>query len=381
MRVLMLSRPDVSTVPGGDTVQMERTKDGLEHLGVEVKIGSVQDLGSTPAYDIVHLFNWQWLAQVVAQWPRDLPVRRLVLSPIFWFHTGHWFEQASTTKPVWKMLRKSLGMKRACHLYESWQQVKFRWGSDGRRLRELLTIPEQLLPNSQMETDYLEQVFDLRGRLAPRSSVVPNGIDPALFDPLPAPDQAFGEEYGLKDFIIEVARVQSAKNQLGLIEALFDVSIPIVFVGQPSPYEESYISLCYERARQRGNVFFLGQRTPKQVAGIVSQAAVHVLPSWRETPGLASLEAAAAGCRIVSTSIGSAQEYFGEDAWYCDPRDPQTIRNAVLQALKSPLPAGLRERVLNNFTWNEAAKATYQAYWRVVNHREKDVSSVLGKNA
>jgi glycosyltransferase involved in cell wall biosynthesis len=366
MRVLMLNRPDVSTVPGGDTVQMERTKAGLERLGVEVKIGSAQEIGATPAYDIIHIFNWQWLGPIIKQWPQGVPVRRMVLSPIFWFHSGHWFVQASAEKPLWKLLRKFLGMKRACRLYESWQQEKFCWGNQGKELRELLKMPDQLLPNSAMEADYLEKVLGLHGRLCPRSMVVPNGIDAAMFDPLPAPDRGFLAEYGLKDFVIEVARIQSAKNQLGLIEALFDVPVAIVFVGQPSPYEDAYVSRCYERARQRGNVFFLGQRAPEQLFGIISQAAVHVLPSWRETPGLASLEAAAAGCRIVSTSIGSAREYFGEDAWYCDPRDPITIREAVLLALRSSPSVRLRERILKKYTWDEAAKATYQAYCKVI---------------
>ena len=369
MRILMLNRSDVSSVPGGDTVQMVRTKAGLERLGVEVKIGDISDIDSTPTYDIVHIFNWQWLGPILAKWPRSSAAPRLVLSPIFWFHTGHWFEQAAGSKLMWKAARKYLGSQRACRLYENWQQAKFCWGRDGRELRKLFSFIDQFLPNSEMEIDHLEEVLGLRGKLSSRSTVVPNGIERMMFDPFPQPEKKFIEEYGLKDFVIQVARIQSAKNQLGLIEALFDVPVPIVFVGQPSPYEEDYVSHCYERARQRGNVYFLGSRTPEELFGIVALAAVHALPSWRETPGLASLEAAAAGCRIVTTMIGSTREYFGEDAWYCDPRDPRTIREAVLQAINSPPSFKLRERVLKNYTWDEAAKATLQAYCKVLDKK------------
>lgn len=366
MRVLMLNRPDVSSVPGGDTVQMLRTKESLERLGVEVTIGGVEDIVSSPAYDIVHIFNWQWLGPIFEKWPQSGPAPVPVLSTIFWFHTGHWFEEAAVSKPLWKATSRMLGRKLACWLYEEWQQAKFRWGREGQSLRKSFQMPQQFLPNSKMEIDHLEMMLGIPGQLGPRSTVVPNGIDQALFEPLPQPDQKFQQEFGLKDFVIEVARIQSAKNQLGLIEALYDLPIPIVFVGQPSPYEEEYVSRCYERARQRGNVYFLGPKSPSELFGIMVMAAVHALPSWRETPGLASLEAAAAGCRIVSTSIGSAREYFGADAWYCDPRDPQTIRKAVLQALESPPSLKLRERVLREFTWDQAAKATYQAYCKVV---------------
>jgi glycosyltransferase involved in cell wall biosynthesis len=366
MRVLMLNRPDVSSVPGGDTVQMLRTKAALERLGIEVTTGHAGDINSSPPYDIVHIFNWQWLGPILAQWPSSGALPRLVLSPIFWYHTGHWFDQASSSKRLWKSARRILGYRRACRLYEAWQQEKFCWGKEGRELRRLFDVPDQFLPNSMMESSHLEAVLALRGRLGSRTTVVPNGIDREMFDPMPQPDRKFFEEYRLKDFVVQVARIQSAKNQLGLIEALFDVPVPLVFIGQPSPYEEEYVSSCCERARQRGNVYFLGPRAPGELFGIVALAAVHALPSWRETPGLASLEAAAAGCRIVTTSIGSAREYFGMDAWYCDPRDPLTIREAVLQALNSPPSSTLRERVLQNYTWDEAAKATYQAYCKAL---------------
>ena len=91
-----------------------------------------------------------------------------------------------------------------------------------------------------------------------------------------------------------------------------------------------------------------------------------MLPSWRETPGLVSLEAAAAGCRIVSTAIGSAREYFGDLAWYCDPCNPGSIRQAVLQALAAPATAALRQRVLERFTWEVAAQNTLEAYSKVM---------------
>ena len=206
----------------------------------------------------------------------------------------------------------------------------------------------------------------IEGRLQTRYTVVPNGVVRELFDPLPAPNADFVKEYGLENFVVQVARVQSAKNQLGLLGALSDTSFPIVIIGQPSPYEKEYVACCYEQARRRGNVYFVSPKTPQELAGIYVLAAVHVLPSWRETPGLASLEAAAAGCRIVSTSNGSAREYFGDDAWYCDPRDPDSIRKAVLTALESPPSEKLRRRVLERFTWELAAKSTLDAYHKAI---------------
>jgi glycosyltransferase involved in cell wall biosynthesis len=362
MRVLMLSRNDVFEVPGGDTVQMLQTKAGLEKLGVEVQLGGTQETPPFSKYDIVHIFNWQQLDCTLDLMKLNSHnATPIVLSTIFWFHTGHWFDQAISTKPIWKAINR-LEAVWARKFYESWQQIKFKWGTRGRRLRDLMIVPSRLLPNSKTEVIHLESVLGLKGKLQSRCTIVPNGVARELFDPLPTPDQTFQRQYGIQEFVLQVARIQSAKNQLGLIQALFDVPNPIVFVGQTSQYEPDYVARCYNLAKKRGNVYFLGPRSPAELAGIYVLAAVHVLPSWRETPGLVSLEAAAAGCKIVSTSIGSAHEYFSDNAWYCDPRDLGSIRQAVVGALNVPSSDRLRNIVLERYTWDIAAQKTLEAY-------------------
>lgn len=359
----MLNRPDAFQVPGGDTIQMERTCLALQAMGVEVQVETRPGRARYNDFDLVHVFNWQELGpSLKAMRSACDTLPPVVLSPIFWFHTGHWFEQAALQRPLWKFLRRALGYSRAQRTYEAWQQAKFRRGIQGRELRADLAIPKQLLPNSHIEAAYLESVTGLRGRLLPRCTIVPNAVDGAAYDPQPEPDAAFARKYGVEKFVLQVARIQSAKNQLGLIEALFDLPVPIVFAGQPSPYEGDYYAACRALAEKRGRVIFAGAIPPEQLPGIYALAAVHVLPSWRETPGLVSLEAAAAGCRVVSTSIGSAREYFGSDAWYCDPHSPGSIRQAVQQALSASPSETLRRRVLSRYTWEAAAQATLQAY-------------------
>jgi glycosyltransferase involved in cell wall biosynthesis len=243
-----------------------------------------------------------------------------------------------------------------------WQQIKFRWLEEGKKFKQSLSMIAQLLPNSETEIHHLESVLGLSGRLHSYSMVVPNGVVRELYDPLPPTNLSFQEKYGVNGFVLEVARIQSAKNQAGLILALFDLDIPIVFVGQPSPYESDYVNRCHKLAEQRGKVYFTGPLPPHELGSIYASAAVHVLPSWRETPGLASLEAAAAGCKVVSTSLGSAFDYFGKLAWYCDPSDSDSLRQAVMQALDSPTSNQLRELVLERYTWEIAAETTLTAY-------------------
>ncbi|MBK7308934.1 MAG: glycosyltransferase [Chitinophagaceae bacterium] len=53
-----------------------------------------------------------------------------------------------------------------------------------------------------------------------------------------------------------------------------------------------------------GNIVFAGRLTQTALANYYARARVHVLPSWFETCGLSSLEAAAMGCNIVITARG-----------------------------------------------------------------------------
>jgi glycosyltransferase involved in cell wall biosynthesis len=81
---------------------------------------------------------------------------------------------------------------------------------------------------------------------------------------------------------------------------------------------------------------------------------------------LVSLEAAQSGCNIVTTERGYAREYLGDHAWYCNPSDSRSIREAVFAAWNSPPDSSLRSRILDNYTWDHAAKATLQGYLRAL---------------
>jgi hypothetical protein len=56
MRVVMIARPNLYSVPGGDTIQIEETASALRALEVEVDIiisGSID----YKRYDLIHFFN------------------------------------------------------------------------------------------------------------------------------------------------------------------------------------------------------------------------------------------------------------------------------------------------------------------------------------
>ena len=282
----------------------------------------------------------------------------------------HWFEFALTRRVHWRCLSRLLNKTSARKLYTAWHRRKAPITAMWRIQRRLLEQATRVLPNSQSEANLLLKYFALNGAFQQKVDIVPNGVDINLFDPAPEPSRMFQEKYRVRDFVLEVGAISPVKNQLGLIKALYDLPIPIVFIGQPTPAMPEYAALCKARGAERGDVIFIDSLPHQELPGIYALAAVHAMPSWRETPGLSSLEAAAAGCRIVTTTIGSTRDYFGELAWYCHPDDLVSIRTAVENALKA-LPSDLlRQNVLTKFTWQRAGEATLASYQAALDQME-----------
>jgi glycosyltransferase involved in cell wall biosynthesis len=212
-----------------------------------------------------------------------------------------------------------------------------------------------LLPNSHLEARDL--IADLAVTTPIR--VVPNAADPSRFRRQPSSRDRSG--------VLCVGRIEPRKNQLRLIEALRGTSVQVTIVGDDHPDHRAYADNV--RSAAGTHVRIIGHVSESDLVSLYQRARVHALPSEFETTGLVSLEAALCGCSIVTTSVGYAREYFRDFAWYCDPYDTASIRRAVLDALPAAEQPGLRQRILENYTWEHAAAATAAAYHDLVHHR------------
>ena len=97
--------------------------------------------------------------------------------------------------------------------------------------------------------------------------------------------------------------------------------------------KRAYYHQCRELAGE--NVHFIDHLPQEELIQYYQKAKVHVLPSWFETCGLSTLEAAAMHCNIVITDKGFAHEYFNDCAFYCDPSSPSSILGAIDKASKA----------------------------------------------
>jgi len=221
------------------------------------------------------------------------------------------------------------------------------------------------LPNSWSEWRRLQHDFKLNisdDRVVP----IPNGVDLSDMNRDRVDPAELERLAEFRDAILCVARVEGRKNQLGLIEALQDSDFTLVLAGKPTPNQTRYVAKVRDAAARASNIHYLGEVSSDTKRALYALARVHVLPSWMETTGISSLEAAVMDCSLVVTPNGDTREYFQDWVDYCRPEDPQSILDAVVSAYISPPRSELVDLIRTNCTWEKAAEVTYGAYCDVL---------------
>ncbi len=149
-----------------------------------------------------------------------------------------------------------------------------------------------------------------------------------------------------------------------MIKAVNNTEFKLILIGNPAPNQLAYYNECKKVAAE--NITFISHLPQQELAMYYKTAKVHVLPSWFETCGLSSLEAAACGCTIVVTDKGYPRDYFGDDAFYCDPADTDSIFIAIKKAAAAPTNELLAKKIQQQYTWQQSAENTLAVYKNVL---------------
>jgi glycosyltransferase involved in cell wall biosynthesis len=345
---VLLWMPGGRRVLGGHVVQLEKTARALAEAGLDV-VTEFTDTPPTTEVDLVHGFGLS--TDHVRHWHRrGVPV---VLSTIYWDrhyrHDGGPGRHVSTRDLASRVAQLARFTRGAMRSRAALTDACLHWTEADVRDLAVFESADLLLPNAIGEGDSIRSDFGVATPIVP----IPNGVDPDRFN-LPA------GSFDQRAYVLYVGRIEPHKNQLGLIEALSGSSLPLVIAGHEHPDHARYVKKC--RAAGSGWVTFHVSLDESALAELYRHARVHVLPSWFETTGLVSLEAALSGCSIVTTSRGYAREYFEDLAWYCDPGDNGSVLSAVRSAWATPPDPALRQRVLDRYTWRHVAETTMAAY-------------------
>ncbi len=358
MKVAFISRATLYTTPGGDTKQVDMTAKYLRQLGVDVDVCLTSDDIDYQQYDLLHFFNIIRPADILGH--IEKAKKPYVVSTIF-------LDYGSFEKQARKGLMKWMNMLFSEDTIEYIKAVA-RWVKNGEKIgsanylkwghaksiKHVAANSEILLPNSESEYRRLSNKYHIEHAY----HVVPNGIDDSVANIVSSKNDKY------KDAILCVARIEGRKNQLNLIRALNNTKYKVFIHGKPSPNNIGYYEQCKKEAAD--NIHFTTWLTEEELYQMYYSAKVHILPSYFETTGLSSLEAAVMGCNIVVTDKGDTKDYFKDDAWYCEPDDTASIKDAIDKAFDAPYNEQFRERILKNYTWLRAAEETLAAYKQVI---------------
>jgi len=358
VRVLIVSRPDAESKPGGDITLLESVATALRELGIDVTVTTALDPNAR-GYDVAHLFG-------VFDPPRarrqtDALVRSgvpLVITPVWWDRSGL-FALAPRVERILRDRNTARIDARLEKLRRDERHLTHHAGKGAERWRaaqaEILGRASLVLAGSNVEAFACSAMLGVHD--VPYM-VALYGVDDEAFD-VPRPQRRNG--------IICVGRLQSLKNQAMLLYALRDTDLEITLVGQC--FDPPYGELCRRLATP--NTRFV-ERVPRaELLAMMAHAEVHVLPSWADLPGFVSLDAAAVGARVVAGTRGSEREYLGPDVAYVDPLDPDEIYAAVMgEIARGPRDRGdALERRIGALTWESNAQITLEAYARVLGGR------------
>jgi len=376
MNILLVNHGKAGEFRGGDAAQIRHTAKWLGRFGHRVTVLQ-SDRPDCSGFDLVHLFNCRhhgaFQGQVAAAQQQGVAV---VVSPI-WISLGEglWGSRAAMAILQQAMLEPATAEAGLQHLKNRSmvlqlgdEQYKFPSGNESiqagyRQIGAVLQKASALLPNSYLELQSVRRDLHWYGDCF---GIAPYGVDPSPY--LNADPQPFRNWSGIQGpFVLQAGRVEPAKNPAMLLWALKDLDLPVVLAGG-TENNPNYVDLCRAIG---GDRLRLVEHLPSELlASAYAAASCHALPSWCETCGLVTLEAALTGTPVVGSTAGHEVEYLQGDAWLADPADPAAIRGAVEKAIAagrdSERPRRLRQRILAEYNWLRTAEATEAIYRRVL---------------
>jgi glycosyltransferase involved in cell wall biosynthesis len=245
-------------------------------------------------------------------------------------------------------------------------------------------VADAVIINSESLRREVQQYLDIDpGKL----HLIPEAVDHEVFRPGDREEawRHVTARYGItKPFILFVSSLWPYKNCAGLLRAfaaakagLGDRQLAVVGPGRDAAYVAGLRALAGELGIA-ADVVWVGGVPLEETVHFYRSADVFVYPSFNETFGLPLLEAMASACPVVTSDTSAMPETAGGAALLADPRDPESIAQAIVTACG---PEGERLRLAGprragEFTWTATAERTLAVYRAV--HRERPARSRRG---
>ncbi len=257
---------------------------------------------------------------------------------------------------------RRLEIEHATTLYQ--KITKHRWygftrmqTEVARRLKRVITVSEN---------SFADIVKDHKVP-AERMHVVPVGVDPDLFKPVPGVERRPGH-------LITTASADVAMKGLSfLLEALAKLRVErpelhLTVIGRKKEGGKSAETI--DRLGLTDHIEWVTGVPDSRIVELYSEAELAVVPSLYEGFSLPAIEAMSCGVPVVATTGGALPEVVGPDgetALLVPPGDSDALATKIGWALDHPgvrktVGAGGRERVKSQWSWRHTAERTVEQY-------------------
>ncbi|MGH9136404.1 MAG: glycosyltransferase family 4 protein [Acidimicrobiales bacterium] len=230
-----------------------------------------------------------------------------------------------------------------------------------KRLQRVITVSE----NS------LQDIHRDHGVAHDRMHVVPVGVDPQVFRPLPGVRRVPGR------LLTTASADVTMKGLAFLLEAVAKLrterDVTLVVIGQPKPGGRAAQTI--EKLGLTGFVEFVSGVPEQRILELYSEAELAVVPSLYEGFSLPAIEAMSCAVPLVATTGGALPEVVGDDgdtAFLVAPGDSEALAGRIRDALDDPelrarVAANGRQRIIDRWSWRHTAERTVEQYRALLN--------------
>ena len=199
-----------------------------------------------------------------------------------------------------------------------------------------------------------------------RMAIVPVGVDPDLFRPIPGVSRIPGR------LVTTASADVTMKGLAYLLEALAKLrterDVSLVVIGKRKVGGKSDETI--KRLGLDDVVEFVSGVPDQRIYELYSEAELAIVPSLYEGFSLPAIEAMACGVPLVATTGGALPEVVGRDnetALLVPPGDGEALAARISSALDDPelrarIGAAGRQRVIDNWSWRHTALRTLEQY-------------------
>ena len=250
---------------------------------------------------------------------------------------------------------------------DGWQQRLLirRWHHFVHMQRDVVRRLEHIVTVSASSRKDIARAFGIEPS---RIHVIHNGIDTSSFYPEPAIARNRWQ------LITTASADQPLKGTQHLIPAFASLCrryprLRLVFIGKPKPGGPT--QQLIERHGVADRIRFVHGISVAEIRHLYASSSIAVVPSEYEGFGFPAGEAMACGLPVVCTDGGALPEVVGDAATIVRVGDPEALDHAISglldnEPLREKYARSGRERILDRFSWRQAAEEMTRLYRGVI---------------